>query len=322
MAFDYFSKLPIIEYPVDSETNKKARDILHRIFLDQKFADMSVYIKKYQVQDGDRPEIISKKLYNRSDLHSIIMLINSESDPILSGLPPTSYIYQEYINAKYYDDVYYLYPVDSVNLNASGTGLTGGYIFPIFGKGFDTGERVFAVDSYGFVVTETRAYVKDWNSKESSLKLDVLSGTFTAGMTIGNAIGNMQFLIGHKKKGREALHHFEAVKDTYVGTTPLIKGSIIDPVAAITTDSGGVKLSPIGLTSAGTGAYNNTLSYQYAKNGVVSSAFTGFVKVVTNQDYEDRMQNRKRTIFVPESDPSLLSTLIQTVEELLESTTT
>ena len=321
MAFDYFSKLPIIEYPLDSETNKKARDILHRIFLDQKFADMSAYIKKYQVQDGDRPEIISKKLYNRSDLHSIIMLLNGENDPILLGLPPTSYIYQEYINSKYYDDVYYLYPMDSLNLGAEGSGLTGGYIFPIFGKGFDTGERVFAVDSFGFVVTETRAYVKDWNSKESSLKLDVLSGIFSAGMTIGNSTGNMQFMIGHKKKGGAALHHFEAVKDTFVGTTPIIKGSVIDPVAAITTSSGGIKLSPIGITSAGTGAYNNTLSYQYAKNGVVPQAFTAFVKVVTNQDYEDEIQNRKRYIFVPESNTATLSAMINIVTEMIDSTT-
>ena len=320
MAFDYFSKLPIIEYPLNSETNKKARDILHRIFLDQKFADMSVYIKKYQVQDGDRPEIISAKLYNRSDLHSIIMLLNNENDVLLSGLPPTSYIYQDYINAKYYDDVYYLYPMDSFTLSATGSGLTGGYIFPIFGKGFHTGEKIFAVDSFGFPVVETRAYVKDWNPKESSLKLDVLSGIFSAGITIGNSTGNMQFMIGHKKKGAAALHHFEAINDTFVGTTPLIKGSIIDPVADITTSSGGIKLSPIGLTSAGTGAYDNTLSYQYAKNAVVPQAFTAFIKVVTNQDYEDEMQNRKRYIFVPEKSMSLLSTTIETITELIKVT--
>lgn len=97
MGFRYFSNLPEIEYPLDRTQNKKARDILHRVFVDKKFADQSHYIRNYQVADGDRPEIISQKLYDRTDIYSIIMLLNDFDTTMLSGLPPSARIYDDYI---------------------------------------------------------------------------------------------------------------------------------------------------------------------------------------------------------------------------------
>ena len=326
MAFDYFSRLPVIQYPLDSLKTKEARDILHRIYLDPKFADLSELLKTYEVKDGDRPEIISKKLYDRSDLHSILVILNNESDPFFANLPPSSYIYQEYINNKYYDDVYYVYPTGSSAELGYTQGQSGGYIYPIFGRGFNYGEKVYAVSAAGFPEEEPRGYIKGWDAKTSSVKIDVLAGAFLAGMTIGNAFGQNQFIIGHKKAGSQALHHFEAVKDTFSGATPVVKGSIIDPIAQITLDDGGIRLLPIGLTygnSGGiTGSYNQTLSYLYARDGSVPVAFSEFVRVVTNQEYEEKLQERKRNIFVPETDVTSINTVIDTVSEILDSIST
>lgn len=326
MAFDYFSRLPVIQYPLDSLKTKEARDILHRIYLDPKFADISELLKTYEVKDGDRPEIISKKLYDRNDLHSILIVLNSGegNDALFFNLPPSSYIYQEYINNKYYDDVYYLYPVGSSAELGYTQGQSGGYIYPIFGRGFNYGEKVYSVSSAGFPEEEPRGYIKDWDAKTSSIKIDTLAGVFVSGMTISNVFGQNQFLIGHKKSGAEALHHFEAVKDTFSGATPLIKGSIIDPIAQITLDGDGIRLLPIGLTqgSGTTGAYNQTLAYLYAKEGSIPAAFSQFIRVVTNQEYEEKQQEKKRNIFVPETDVTSINTVIDTVTEILDSINT
>ena len=322
MALSYFSKLPIIEYPLDKTSNKKARDILHRLFFDQKFLDQSDYIRKYEVREGDRPEIISHKLYGRSDLYSVIMLLNSFDSSMFSGLPPMASVYDEYLDEKYSDDVYYVSPIN-ITLSALGGGLSGGYVFPLLQRSFAPGEMIFGAGADGFQIYSIRAYVKEWNPVHSSLKLDILEGVFADGMTLANNNGNTHFKIAHKKRGREALHHFEAITNTISGGTPLIKGMIIDPLSRINVSSGTVSIIPIGIFNHGlTGSYISSLIHSYNTiDGDLLNSQKPFIKIVTNQEHEERMQERKRTINVPAQDNSLLGDVVSTVSEILESTT-
>lgn len=322
MALSYFSKLPIIEYPLDKTSNKKARDILHRLFFDQKFLDQSGYIRKYEVREGDRPEIISHRLYGRSDLYSVIMLLNSFDSSMLSGLPPMSSIYDEYLNEKYSDDVYYVSPV-GVNLSILGDGLSGGYVFPLLQRSFAPGEMIFGAGADGFQIYSIRAYVKEWNPVHSSLKLDILEGVFAKGMTLANNNGNAHFKIAHKKNGREAVHHFESVVNTFIGGTPLAKGMVIDPLSRINVSGGGVSIIPMGIFNHGsTGSYVSSLIHSYnVLGGDISASQKPFIKVVTNQEHEERTQEQKRTINVPAQDNILLGDVVSTVSEILESTT-
>lgn len=323
MSFRYFSSLPVLDYPLDLKQSKKARDILHRIFVDQRILDKSDYIRTYEVNDGDRPEIISQKLYGRTDIYSIIMLLNDFDTTLLSGLPPTSRIYDQYINNKYSDGVYYLTPVNE-NLSAAGSGLSGGYIFPIFGYGFEVGERIFGTDSAGFQNYSTRAYVKEWDPVMCTLKLDVLEGSFGAGLTLANANGDVHFKITMVKDGVDAIHHFETTRGTTSGT-PVMKGMIVDPLSRIQVQSGSAYYIPLGTynqTIGITGGYNGTVVYVYNLTGNVLPSSAPFIRPVTNREYEERLQEKKRTINVPATERNLLGQVINRFSELLQSTNT
>lgn len=320
MAFSYFSNLPIINYPAGVTVEKKARDILHRLFFDQKFLNQSEYLRSYEVKDGDRPEIISNKLYERTDLYSLIVLINKFDSIGLNGLPPNSSIYDEYIKNKYYDSVYYMLPIEE-NLTATGSGLCGGYVYPMLAKGFSVGEKVFATEKNSLFQDYTRrAYVKEWSPIFSSVKLDVIEGEFKAGTTIINESNSVAFIIGHKKTENEAIHHFEATKTTFKGS-PLIKGSAINPLSRVDAFADGVTITPIGINLRGiTGDYARSLSYLYNKHGSsLTGGIASFIQPITNQQYEEREQEKKRRIYVPSTDRILLSDFINTINDIIET---
>lgn len=327
MPFEYFSQLPIIEYPLNKDTNKKARDILHRLFVDQKFIDKSDYIRQYRVDDGDRPETISDKLYRRSDVHSIIMLLNEFDSSALSGLPPQSLVYEEYLQDKYSDNVYYLRPAyDSANEVSSGAaGLSGGYIHPIFGFGFEVGEKIFGTDAASFQVYGTRAYVKEWDPVMCSLKLDVLSGSFYPGLTISGSDSSARFVVSKVSSGLDAVHHFEMIETKSSNYQPIVKGSIVDPLSAfsfIGVSGTDVIISPIGINKNGfTGDYFRSIIYRHNTNLLQSTNYYKYVRVVTNREYEEKLQERKRIINVPMEETEKLGEVLNTVTELLETTT-
>lgn len=321
MSLSYFSKLPIIDYSLNKDKTKKARDILHRLFFDEKFLNQSEYIRKYEVLSGDRPEIISDKLYGRSDLYTVIMLLNAFDTSMLSGLPPMSSIYDEYLEEKYSEDVYYLIPIN-VNLSPLGNGLSGGYVFPLLQRSFAPGEIIYAAGADGFQDYTTRAYVKEWNPVLSSLKLDILSGVFSDGMTLANYNGSVNFKISHKKRGRDALHHFEATKATTSGGNRLVKGMILDPLSRLTISGDASYITPIGMYKDGiTGSYASSIIYAYNLNGgKLTTTLQAVAKVITNQEQEERNQEKKRKINVPARDPMSLGDIITKVNEILEST--
>jgi len=332
MPFDYFSKLPITQYPLSKEKTKETRDILHRLYIDQKFSDSSEYIRKYEVNDGDRPETISDKLYGRSDLHSVIMVLNNGEDSIIGGVPVSSVIRDEYIENKYEDKVYYLYPsIASLTdlTDSTITGGSGGYVYPMFGYGFNVGDKIFQLDSEGFPNIETRGYVKEWDPEMMSVKLDVLSGIFSEGMTIGLPDASVSFVVGTIKEGRNAVHHFEAIKDVrtttgYSSITPINKGTRISPLNQVFISGSILALIPLGTTSSvgGTASYTETLVYRHNKFGSISVAMDidNYVKTVTQSDYENELQERKRFINVPSPEQNTLTDLINRVDDLLEGT--
>lgn len=329
MAFKYFSKLPIIEYPLNETTNKKARDVLHRIFFDQKYIGDSDYFTSYLVSDGDRPEVIANKLYQRPDLHSVIMLINEFDVSMLNGLPPTSSIYEEYINEKYSDNVYYLKPIvpsltylsSAISVGTGGSGgISGGYVYPIFGHGFNVGEKIFGTDSANFQNYNTRAYVKEWNPIMCSLKLDILNGSFVPGLTLSSSDGRVNFIISKVLSGPDAVHHFETPTTISNQYQPIIKGSLVDPLSSYSIPvTGDARISPIGIVKNGfTGDYARSVIYRHNAD-LQTTLLSKYVRAVSNREYEERMLTKKRTIKIPSRNDSIRTDLINKISDLLES---
>lgn len=53
-----------------------------RFSFEQKFKDNSSVYYKYDIRDGDTPEILSSKLYGSSEKHWVILLMNDIVDPL------------------------------------------------------------------------------------------------------------------------------------------------------------------------------------------------------------------------------------------------
>lgn len=80
---------------VDAVTN-----ILFRFGFEEKLKENSAAFYKYNIQDGDTPEIIADKYYDNSERHWIVLLFNDIIDPQFDWpLDQNSII--EYIDKKY-----------------------------------------------------------------------------------------------------------------------------------------------------------------------------------------------------------------------------
>lgn len=86
----YFSRFPkrLYTFDVVNETPKLATNILSRVRFNSNITTNASVFYKYQLQDGDTPEIVAFKEYGDATLHWIICMINDLSDPLFD-LPLT-----------------------------------------------------------------------------------------------------------------------------------------------------------------------------------------------------------------------------------------
>jgi Base plate wedge protein 53 len=75
-------------------------NIFSRVRMRTEVLQNSLSYYKYQVQDGDTPEIVSYKEYGSPDYHWIICLVNNMSDPLFE-FPLEESSLQNYIISKY-----------------------------------------------------------------------------------------------------------------------------------------------------------------------------------------------------------------------------
>jgi len=79
----YFSYFPLTSYVLNADTVdiRQARNILVRAKFSEYLKTREGLYEKYQIKDGERPDTLANKLYERSDLHWIILLFNEILDP-------------------------------------------------------------------------------------------------------------------------------------------------------------------------------------------------------------------------------------------------
>ena len=97
----YFNNFPVIPY--DSEGNYKFKDVtnlLRRVGLRAKVKTNTLLYDTYNVKNGETPESIADKLYNDSELHWVILMINDITDRFHQW-PMTESQFLQYINDKY-----------------------------------------------------------------------------------------------------------------------------------------------------------------------------------------------------------------------------
>ena len=124
-------------------------NILARVSFEDSFKDNTVVYYKYDIQDGDTPEILASKIYKSAERHWIILLLNDIIDPQFDW-PMEQRTFVKYVDAKYSANQY----ADTANTSVSG--LT-------------WAKNASHVESYFKIITRTSA---DGTSIEEKLTVD------------------------------------------------------------------------------------------------------------------------------------------------------
>ena len=99
----YFDNFPIIPY--DSELTGESKDVknlLRRVGIRAKVKSNALLYDTYDVRNGETPESIAHKLYDDSELHWVIMLVNNITDRY-HDWPMTEAQFLQFIKDKYTD---------------------------------------------------------------------------------------------------------------------------------------------------------------------------------------------------------------------------
>lgn len=97
----YFARFPLFAYTINNgETFSLVSDILRRISVTEQTKENFSLYEKYEIKDGETPEIVSFKFYNDPQYHWVIMLLNDIIDPRFDWPLTESQLY-EYAYTKY-----------------------------------------------------------------------------------------------------------------------------------------------------------------------------------------------------------------------------
>ena len=97
----YFANFPLIPYDSVGDGNfKVVTNLLKRVAVRAKVRTNTALYDTYDVKDGETPEILADKLYNNSELHWVILLVNDITDRYHQW-PQNTNQFIAYINDKY-----------------------------------------------------------------------------------------------------------------------------------------------------------------------------------------------------------------------------
>tara|TARA_B100000073_G_scaffold195179_1_gene161670 strand:+ start:138 stop:665 length:528 start_codon:yes stop_codon:yes gene_type:complete len=99
----YFENFPVIPYDsLGDYTTKDVTNILRRVALRTNVRTNVLLYDTYDVREGETPESIADKLYDDSELHWVIMIVNNITDRY-HGWPMNGAQFLQYLNDKYSD---------------------------------------------------------------------------------------------------------------------------------------------------------------------------------------------------------------------------
>ena len=99
----YFSNFPVIFYDsVGNGDTKSVTNLLRRVAVRSKVNTNTMLFDTYDVKSGETPESIADKLYDDSELHWVILLINDVTDRY-HDWPLSESQFNDFVNEKYSD---------------------------------------------------------------------------------------------------------------------------------------------------------------------------------------------------------------------------
>ncbi len=131
----YFSKFPNLIYDLTKPgdlTNRFviAKDIVRRVKLRENIQNNVFAYDEYDIQEGERPDIVAHSFYNDSDLAWIILVTNEIHD-VYEDWPRTERELRKYIDDKYTGLGPYAVKGTDISTGKSYSGVNG-YYYPLF----------------------------------------------------------------------------------------------------------------------------------------------------------------------------------------------
>ena len=99
----YFKSFPTIPYDSTGTGDfKDVKNLLRRVAVRQQVKTNALLYDTYDVKDGETPESIADKLYNDSELHWVVLLVNEITDRYHQW-PMSASQFQQFVFDKYAD---------------------------------------------------------------------------------------------------------------------------------------------------------------------------------------------------------------------------
>jgi len=177
MALEYFKNFPEISYKLDSGKVVFIKDFFRKSKIEQDAVNSIIQYNKYELSDGDRPDILATKLYGNSNLHWLFFLVNDIENYF--DWHKDNQIFERYIDKKF--------------LGQLATGTQSTDILTPTTK-FLLGEKVTSVSSEGRIIEvsplEKRICIDGGNFVANELITGAVSGkTFTPTSIINHRDG-------------------------------------------------------------------------------------------------------------------------------------
>ena len=101
----YFREFPLYEYDFagKGQNAKLVTDIIRRVAVNAKVKANTLIFDKYDVKDGETPEIVADKYYGNPQYHWVVVLVNDITN--WYDWPLEASAYSEFLKDKYGDNI-------------------------------------------------------------------------------------------------------------------------------------------------------------------------------------------------------------------------
>lgn len=197
----YFSYFPLINYNVffDGQTSELT-DIFRVVKVKKLFKDDVTYYTYYNIQDGERPDVVSTKLYGSAEYFWTFFMVNDNLVNIHTDWPLSTSDLDHLIDKKY-----------------------AGYVLT---TNQDISTKFVKNNIITGLVSGATARLVDKDPDLGLIKIQPISGTFVPNEIIRDSLTNEFTTISNQVLFRDAIHHYEDANGDYVvkgttGATPI-----------------------------------------------------------------------------------------------------
>lgn len=198
---NYFTNFPTTQYDLffDNQTSEVI-DIFRIVKVKKQYKDDITFYTYYTIQDGERPDVVSTKLYGVPSYYWTFFMVNDNLVNVHTDWPLSTSDLQTLIDKKY-----------------AGTVLT---------THEDISSKFIKNNVITGLVSGATARLLDKDPNLGIIKIQLISGAFVPNEIVRDTLTNEFAIITGQAAFKDVVHHFENVKGDYVtkqtiGATPI-----------------------------------------------------------------------------------------------------